>query len=256
MNEIPVNVITEPIKKPSIVAQIVVLLVKYWLIIIVVFVIAVMLAFVYLLWKKMKKKIDPFAEIYNRTKALCKFHKNPVVRDVYMVSEDRLQFIGHYLGESITQDGYKNIMAWKGKKWYLFWIPARIDFLDLVKEIFIVKCNVNKEYTLREFNSDTKKIETKTYQVATDLVRVDGDKIIIRGLGIERVRNFLYPVLRDNAGNVADKKLEIFDRQKNPALIDTMYTQVEDFANVSRELININPLVRFSSKTQELPTKS
>jgi len=253
--KIPVEVITEPIRKPSIIAQIIVLVVKYWLVIVAVFAVCVILAFVILLWKKMKKRVDPFKDVYNRTKALCKFHRNPAVRHIYMVSEDRLQYVGKYLGECITQDGYNNIMFWKGKKWYLFWIPARFDFLDLVKEIFIMKCNVNKKYKVKIYNQETKVYEDKEYDVATDLIKTDGDKIIIKGLGVERVKYFLYPVLRDEVGNVADKKLEIFDRQRTPALIDTMYSQVEDFANISRELINLNPLVRFAHKTGELPAK-
>ena len=157
------------------------------------------------------------------------------------------------MGECITQDGYKNIMFWKGKKWFAFWIPARLDFMDLVKEIFIIKCNMNKEYISRVWNDEQKKMVEQREEIATDLASVDGDKLLIKGLGIERVKYFLYPVLRDREGNIADKKIEIFDRQKTPALIETMYNQVEDFANVARELINLNPLVRFKHKTGEMP---
>jgi hypothetical protein len=146
-------------------------------------------------------------------------------------------------------------MVWRTKKWYVFWIPAKFDFLDLVKDVFIIKCNMNKIYTMRTFDPDTKKVKDETYEVATDLVNTDGNKLIIKGLGLERVKYFLYPVLRDNLGNIVDKKIEVFDRQRTPALIETMYTQVEDFANVSRELINLNPLVRFAHKTGELPEK-
>lgn len=247
--------ITEPIKKPSIIAQIIVLLVKYWMIFVAVFAVAVILAFVIILWKKMKKHIDPFKDVYNRTKALCKFHRNPVVKEIYMMSESKLQYIGKYLGECITQDGYKNIMVWRTKKWYVFWIPAKFDFLDLVKDVFIIKCNMNKNYTVRTYDPVTKKTKDETYDVATDLVNTDGNKLMIKGLGLERVKYFLYPVLRDDKGNIVDKKIEVFDRQRTPALIETMYTQVEDFANVSRELINLNPLVRFAHKTGELPEK-
>lgn len=251
----PVTVATEPIKQPSVIAQIVVLLVKYWIIVVGIFALAVILAFVIILWKRMKKRVDPFQDIYQKTKALCKFHRNSVVKHVYMLSDNKIQYVGKYLGECITQDGYKNIMFWRGKKWYLFWIPARLDFLDLVKEIFILKCNVNKDYTMREFDPETKKTKETTYTIANDLISVDGDKILIKGLGVERVKNFLYPVLRNDKGNITDKKMEIFDRQRTPALIDTMFSQVEDFANISRELININPSVRFSVKTGEIPPK-
>jgi hypothetical protein len=125
--------------------------------------------------------------------------------------------------------------------------------MDLVKEIFIIKCNMNKEYISRVWDDTQKRMIEQKEAIATDLESVDGDKLLIKGLGIERVKYFLYPVLRDNLGNIADKKIEIFDRQKTPALIETMYNQVEDFANVARELINLNPLVRFKHKTGEMP---
>jgi len=112
---------------------------------------------------------------------------------------------------------------------------------------------MNKEYISRVWDDEQKKMIESKEAIATDLTSVDGDKLLVKGLGIERVKYFLYPVLRDNMGNIADKKIEIFDRQKTPALIETMYNQVEDFANVARELINLNPLVRFKHKTGEMP---
>jgi hypothetical protein len=246
---------TAPIKQPSIWAQIIVLLVQYWIYFLMVFLALIVIVTVFLILKKMKKHIDPFADEYKKVKNLCKFQKDSTIREVYMMSELGLKHIGHYIGEAITQDGYKNILFWKFKKWYLFWFPARLDFFDVVKETMIIRSNMNKEYSYKELNTDTKEEQEKTIKLQSDLMIKSEDKLIIKGFGLERVRYFMYPVLRDKEGNLIDKSTEIFERERNPALISAMYQQAEDFANVSRELINLNPSARFQVKTGTLPEK-
>jgi hypothetical protein len=251
------SVQTAPIKEPDLVAQIIVTLVKYWVFILLGFVALIVIVSIVLILKKMKKHIDPFAEEYKKVKALCKFQKDPTIREVYMVSDFGLKHIGHYMGEAITQDGYKNILFWKFKRWYLFWFPARLDFFDVVKETMLIRCNVNNSFSYMEYDKDTKQEAKKTIQLTKDLITKSEDKILVKGFGMERVRYFLYPVLRDKEGNTIDKGMEIFERERTPALISTMYQQAEDFANVSRELINLNPSVRMvrSTEGQLNPTK-
>jgi len=247
----PVTVETAPIDQPSFISQIVVTLVKYWVYILLGFIALGVLVTIILLYKRMKKRIDPFVDDYKKVKALCKFQKDPTIKEVYLMSDAGIKHIGHYLGEAVTQDGFKNILFWKFKRWYLFWFPAKFDFFDIVKETMIIRCNTNKEYTYREYDPKTKQEKTKTVVLAKDLITKSEDKILIRGFGLEKVKYFLYPVLKDEKGNIADKSLEIFERERNSAIITTMYQQAEDFANISRELININPNVRYITKTGE-----
>jgi hypothetical protein len=245
------NVI-EPINEPKgAFTGVLAFIAKYWIWFIVLFVAAVMAVFIIILIKKMKKRIDPFLADYKKVKQLCKFQRDPTIKEVYLIHDKGLKYLGKYLGECVTQDGYHNILLWKFKKWYLFWVPIKIDFFDLVKEDYIVRCNMNKVYEYITKDEETGKKTTHALQLTHDLVTKNEDKILVRGVGIERVRYFFYPVLRDKEGNVVNKKIEVFAREKSSALIDTMYNQVEDFANVSRELININPSVRYFTKTGE-----
>ncbi len=247
----PVEVQTAPIKQPNVVAQIVVTIVQYWVYIVLGFVALVVIVTIILLIKRMKKRVDPFADEYKKVKALCKFQGDPTIREVYLMSDKGIKHIGHYMGEAITQDGYKNVLFWKFKKWYLFWFPARLDFFDVVKETMIIRCNINKEFVQRSYDPKTKEEKEEKISLARDLIVKSEDKLLIRSYGLERVKYFLYPVLTDKEGNIADKTLEIFERERNPAIISTMYQQAEDFANISRELININPNVRYITKTGE-----
>lgn len=240
---------TAPISQPSPIASITVFLVKYGLYIGMAFLGLIVVATIFLLIRRMKKRINPFIDEYKKVKALCKFQRDVTIKEVYMISDKGMKHLGHYLGEAITQDGYKNILFWKGKKWYLFWFPARLDFFDVVKETMIIRANVNNEFTYKEMDKDTKVESEKTVKLATDLITKSEDKILIRGYGIERVKFFLYPVLKDVKGNIADRKIEIFERERSTALVSSLYQQAEDFANISRELININPSVRYVNKT-------
>ena len=77
------------------------------------------------------------------------------------------------------------------------------------------------------------------------------DKVCLKCWGIEPVHYFFYPIIRDNDGNLVNKSLELFEREKDNALINTMYNLTEDFANVTRETINLNPRVKWTQKTGE-----
>jgi len=244
--------VIEPIpKKSGAFGSLMTFITQYWMWFLVGIVGITIAIFIFLLIKRMKKRVDPFLADYKKVRRLCKFQKDKTIKNVYIVHDKGLKHVGKYMGECVTNDGYINILLWKFKKWYLFWIPVKVDFFDLVKESFIIRCNLNKIYKYKVKNEKTGEETTKEIELTHDIIIRDGDKILIRGVGIERVKYFFYPILRDKEGNVVDKKLEIFARERESALIDTMYTQVEDFANVSRELININPSVRFHVKTGE-----
>ena len=243
---------TQPIQ-PSFFQQVGNMLLKYWAWALVVFFALIIGVTIYILVKKIKGRTDPFKDYYKKVQRMCKFHKDPVIKDIYMISDNGLIYLGKYLGEAITYDGYRNILLWKFKKWYLFWFPKKFDYFDIAKETFIVRCNMNKKYTVMEADQFSKEVKEMVMDLATDMLIRNGTTITIKGLGLERVNYFLYPILRDKNGNIIDKSLEVFDRERTPAIINTLYTLSEDFANISRELVNWNPNVRIHSKTGEMP---
>jgi hypothetical protein len=251
------NKVIEPItpEKKGVFSGLIATILKYWIWFAVIVVAIIFIVFIVILIKKMKKREDPFKKDFVKVKKLCKFTRDPTIKQVYMVSDNSLTFLGRYIGECFTNDGFRNILLFKFKKWYLFWIPLFLDFFDIVKDDFIVRCNMNKVYKYRWKDPESGKEEIKEVILSHDIVYKDGDKLIIRGFGMERVRYFFYPVLRDTQGNIVDKKLEIFARERDSALIDVLYNQTEDFANVSRQIIQLNPAVRFHQKTGELPSK-
>lgn len=226
---------------------------QYWIYFLIIFVAIIIIVTIIILIKKIKIKINPFKEYYKKVRELCVFHKDPVIKTVWLIGENQLIFLGKYLGESTTYDGYFNIMLWKNKKWYLFWFPTRFDFFNIAKQIFIIRCNINKKYKYTEKNKDTDKDETKEVELAHGLHSRASDKILIKGIALERSDFFYYPVLRDKNGNIMNTSLEVFDREKNQALSTTLYNVSEDFVNIARNLTNLSPVIQYTKKVGRPP---
>ncbi len=243
----------ERIYRQTLPQKIIEFFVKYSMWIVLFFLFSVLAVFIYLLIKNLKKRVDPFKAEFIKVRKLAKLHKIPTYKKVYAIGDGFFQFLGHYLGECYTQDGYLNFLVWKRKKWYLFWVPTFLDFFDLVKDVYIIRVNMNKTFREKVRDPQTKEEKIITHQLATDLVFRHGDKVVIKCWGVEPINYFYYPILRDKEGNLIDKSLEVFEREKDRALIKNMYYLTEDFSNVARELININPTARWKLKTGETP---
>jgi len=152
--------------------------------------------------------------------------------------------IGYYLGECITSDGYKNILSWNSRK-YIFW-----------KNEFVVKVNLNKDWKIEQqvvdpANPNIKKREIISFVLPNDLLIEGEDSIIIKGEGLDIAGYYYYPVLKDQDGNnIVNMDLVAYARARDVAILDTLYQQTEDFVRVQREAINLNPNVRYVSKTK------
>lgn len=155
---------------------------------------------------------------------------------VQIIGQFGAKIIGFYVGECITSDGYKNFLLFNGRK-YLFW-----------KNLFVVKVNMNENLKIetRDAKGDRKIVE---YVLPKDLL-IEGENVIaIKGEGLDKAGYFFYPLIADEKGNIVNMDLIAYTRSKDVALLDTLYQQTEDFANVQRMAINMNPNVRFKLKS-------
>ena len=150
------NVEAERIHRPNFFSQMVSFVTKYAIWIAIFFILIIMIVFIVILIKSLNKRIDPFKAEYVKVKKLSKFHSDPTMKDIFSVADGHLECLGHYLGECYTQDGFFNILGWKHKKWYLFWVPLKLDFLDLAKDSFVVRCNMNDTFKEKIIDPQTK----------------------------------------------------------------------------------------------------
>lgn len=157
---------------------------------------------------------------------------------IYLTSGKTSKFIGFYAGECITEN-MKNYLIEKGMG------PSKTDF--------VVRTSLDKTLTVKipnEVNGKKSKDQVKTMSIAIpdDAVIEGEDSILIKGLGLQQFRYFLYPILEDESGNPISMKFIATALEKDIALVDTLYNQTSDFANVMREQVNMNPTVRFRTK--------
>jgi hypothetical protein len=157
---------------------------------------------------------------------------------VQIIGRFGVRVVGAYLGECTTSDGYKNYLLFDSRK-FLFW-----------KNTFILKVNLNDKVKIESFNQQTKKRETKEYELPSDMITEGENVIAIKGEGVDVSGYFYYPLLTDKEGNIVNMDLIAYAKSREVAMLDTLYQQTEDFAKVQREAININPNVRYVIKTK------
>lgn len=156
---------------------------------------------------------------------------------VYLISGNGSKFIGFYGGECVTED-MKNYLVVKGIG------PAKKEFVirvSLVKEI---------EMTSPAEKENGKKKKLGKISLPDNPVIEGEDSILIKGIGLQQYRYFLYPVLLDDKGNPISMKFIATSTEKDIALVDTLYSQTADFTRIMREQVNMNPSVRYKQKTQ------
>lgn len=156
---------------------------------------------------------------------------------VQIIGQFGAKIIGYYLGECITSDGYKNFLLFNGRK-YIFW-----------RNVFIVKVNMNENLKIETRDAKTGARKVYEYDLPKDLL-IEGENVVaIKGEGLDKAGYFFYPLIADEKGNIINMDLIAYTRSRDVAMLDTLYQQTEDFANVQRMAINMNPTVRWKMKT-------
>ena len=161
-------------------------------------------------------------------------HHDPLL----VIGQFGAKFVGNYLGECTTSDGYQNYLLWNARK-YVFW-----------KNKFVLKVNRNDTYKIETVDPKTNKRTVVTHPLPKDLI-IDGDSVIVvKGEGVDESGYYYYPLITDEKGNIVNMDLVAFSRARDVAMMDTMYQQTEDFSKVQRQAINMNPNVRYITRTK------
>lgn len=210
-------------------------------------------------------------------KAQCRMFRKRGVKNVYIENtRDGLQRMGDYEGECIDKEGFRDIMFSRLRfgavggfiKKITFWMFPLTDLL--LKKYWIIRCNVNPiqikanpKVAPRPAPPSTAGVPTPVATDAIDEKKVDegvitlpvpyitrGDEeIIIHCLGLQLKKYYTYPILLSTDGTIIQDEAFNFSRERDSVLNETLYLQSIDFANVMREVVNMNPSLRYVIKS-------
>ena len=136
-----------------------------------------------------------------------------------VIVDYRDKLLGYYRGESFSQDGYFNILAYKRK------------FLLFFETVFLIRCPLSIDRKYYERDKVTKKyIHDEKGKVREKIRKIDLKKFIgelsngdikIRCTGLEKLSYFNYPVYVDSLNDILDFRKDIQDD-----VVDLGYNQM------------------------------
>jgi len=189
------------------------------------------------IWRKTTQKVDPFWEDWKLTKQLCKAGKKAGFDTVFTIhSQTGLVKWGKYEGDCITKDKSYNVM-YSTLKYGIIGKIIRTVFFFLRPLLLLVM----REYHIIKIDLKNMKDPHVIFQ---------NRDVLLKGISLTKASYFETLVRTDSKGNIVDDRLDIFDKEKKTAVIKAMYNLTVDFTNVGREMISLNPQVRFRQKTE------
>jgi hypothetical protein len=262
---IEVKPINNPPRKPSSVELASGWVINHiWLLVIFLAIGGGIILFLYI-WKKAVVKIDPFFVNWKKTKELCKLNRRWSIKDVYRVSGNTgLKWLGEYEGDCILDDGSINVM-WSNWKWgfwgkLLRWVffPLRPLLKLIMKDYSIIKAPFGEKeilsYNINEkiVGNEKVKVVEKTYgeKIIEYITFDDSGNCLVKAVGISKSKHFFYPVISNDKGEIVDTRIISFEKEQSDALLTGLYNLTQDFSNIMRERIALEPKVQYIRKTE------
>jgi hypothetical protein len=159
----------------------------------------------------------------------------------------REKWIGNYLGEYYSSDGYFNLLIYKGRRKLIFRnkmvvrVPQNTNaFFDSVEKLEEEPFNIDK----------VKKQVSVSSDFIRDILQFNDNTIIINyAKSLEKFQYFYYPVFVDDKGEIINNGLRYYESVKAKAILETLYEQTDEYAKAQIKAIRINPNVQYKQAT-------
>lgn len=129
----------------------------------------------------------------------------------------------------------------ENKKWFFFPVTS----------LLIVP---NQEKVLieqRDSKGERKVLIIDGLPRAKDIVQFNDREILIFAESLSNVGMFYVPVLKADDGKIVDLSLPVFRSLKDVAITEFLYEQTSDFSVIAKKTMDINPNLRFITKSQD-----
>jgi hypothetical protein len=183
-----------------------------------------------------------------KVKSYFKPHKNLPIRLVKKES-GKLNIsepIGYYKGDYATQEGNIVIsMNLKGNnKYWFFPIP----------DLLVVPDKEKIEYVKTNKKGKQEIITIDNLPRSSEIVQFNENEILIFAESLSNSGQFLFPVLRTKDGKILDLTMPVYQSLKEVILGDYLYLQTNEFAQLSKRAMDLNPYIRSSMKLNDSNT--
>jgi hypothetical protein len=186
-----------------------------------------------------------FAKIQRRypAKHFWRVNQNPPVR--FVKNENGKPVItkpvGYYRGDYITNEGNHLIaLNLENRKKLLFFPITDLLVIPNRKTMIIEQTDEKGKHI---------KVELKNIPTADEIVQFNENEVLIHADGITQMGFFVIPVIKTKEGKVIDLATPIFSSLREVVIGDFLYQQTSEFVYVAKKSMDLNPNLRYVTKS-------
>ena len=199
-----------------------------------------------LFWRMKTERIK-LAKIqrrYNSTHFL-KVEKNVPIRLVKN-ENDKLIIsspIAYHRGDYVSHEGNVVIAMnlRENKKWFFFPVTS----------LLIIPNKERAEIEQKDIQGNRKIVIVDGLPQAKNIIQFNENEILIFAESLSNVGMFYVPVLKSENGKLIDLSLPVYKSLKDVALTEFLYEQTDEFSKIAKKSIDLNPNLRFLTKSQD-----
>jgi len=191
-----------------------------------------------------RQKLARIQQSYS-SKAWYHIEKNTPIRLVNQVN-GKIKIsspIAYHRGDYKTHEGNLVIsMNLLGKKkWWLFPIT----------DMIIIPNKKKVEISRKMQNGKVEVISIENLPQAEDIIQFNKNEILIYAESLSNVGEFFVPVLKATDGKIIDLSLPAYVSLKEVIVGDYLFNQSDEFVNLSKKAMNLNPSIRAETKLRD-----
>lgn len=186
------------------------------------------------------------------------YRHNPPIRLVRIDKEGKPHIsppVAYYRGDFQGHEGNLYIsFNMKGNHYLWGFIPKT--------ELLIIPNKKEMTIRIHKGRGETEDRKFENLPTVNEIVQFNPNEILLYADGISNTNYFYFPVLKTNDGKIIDLSMPIYAGMQELAVTEMMYSQTDMYAKSSKKIVELNPTVRYVSKTGdnnqsvEVPTRA
>ncbi|CAK0770710.1 hypothetical protein CCP3SC1AL1_520005 [Gammaproteobacteria bacterium] len=176
------------------------------------------------------------------------YKQNPPIRLIRKDKDGKPQIsspVAYYRGDFQGHEGNLFIsFNMKGNHYLWGLIPKT--------ELLIIPDRKEMTIKIHKGRGETEDRKFENLPTVNDIVQFNPNEILLYADGISNTNYFYFPVLKTPNGKIIDLSMPIYAGMQELAVTEMMYSQTDMYAKSSKKIVELNPSVRYVSKTGDM----